>query len=100
MDNVGLNASIRFAGYTIGGVLLLVFGIDATVGAVTNWAVQCSLNQNQSCAGNQIWDFVGPAIGGVALLAIAVVFFVLAHRVGTASRVPAASTPWPPGPPP
>ena len=94
MDDAQFDRSVRFATYLIGAVLFLVFGIEYLISGVINLAVECgSTNYGQSCTGNQLWQLLAPVIGGVIMVAFAIVFFILAYRP------PRSSTAYPPPPP-
>jgi len=81
MDDAQLDRSVRFAAFLIGGVLFLVFGVQYLVSGVIDWAIECtSLNSGGSCSGNEVWQILSPVFGGVIIVVLAIVFFILAYR--------------------
>ncbi len=81
MQDSQLDRSIRFGAFLIGAVLFLTFGVEFLVSGVIELVVECgSANYGQSCSGNQLWEILAPVISGVIVVALAIVFFILAYR--------------------
>ena len=72
-------AAITHAVYLTGGLVLLAIGMLEIAGSLGE-ILACVAN-NSACFGDQIYYEAGPTIaGGVVLLVIAVVLFVLASQ--------------------
>lgn len=94
MDNAQFDQSIRFAAFLIGGVLFLIFGVEFLLSGVTDWITECvSPTFAGQCSGNQIWQVLSPVIVGIVLVALAILFFVLAYRARRPSSMSVPPSP-------
>jgi hypothetical protein len=93
MSDGELARSVEFAAFLISGALALTFGLDQLVGGIIDWVAECvSPAYPTECSGTQNWPIISPAIGGAAIVALGVVFLILAYR----ARPPANVTNFPP----
>jgi hypothetical protein len=81
MDDTQLDRSIRFAAFLIGGVLFLTFGVEYFVSGIIDLSIECfSTSFGQPCTGSYVWQIAAPVIGGIIVVVLGIVFFVMAYR--------------------